>query len=105
MGTTLHLERNFSLYKFPGKMTPAEMQGSLKTVLETLKKVPTLEPLTFFPAEELSAVDKELLFEHFQCAQGFQEARDGQGFAFNPQGTCLVTMNNNNHIQLQLVDT
>ncbi|MGH2639314.1 MAG: hypothetical protein ACRDF4_08560 [Rhabdochlamydiaceae bacterium] len=105
VGTTLHLYRNFSLYKFPSKMTLAEMTGSLKTIVETFQKIPSLQPLSFFPAEELTPLDKELLFEHFQCAQGFQEAREGQGFAFNPQGTCLITIHDNNHIQLHLVET
>ncbi len=105
MGSTLHLDRNFSLYKFPGKMTPSEMIGSLKTIVETLQKIPVLQPLSFFPAEELSPLDKELLFEHFQCSQGFQEAHEGQGFAFNSQGTCLITVHDDNHLQLHLVET
>jgi len=104
MGATLHLNRNFALYKFPGKMTPAELAGSLKTVVETLQKDPSLTPLTFFPAETLTPLDKELLFEHFQCTKGFQEAREGQGFAFNEQGTCLITLNEIDHLQYQLID-
>lgn len=104
MGSTLHLYRNFALYKFPGKMTPAELAGSLKTVVETLQKTSSLGPITFFPAETLTPVDKELLFEHFQCTKGFQEANEGQGFAFNSQGTCLITLNEINHLQFQLID-
>ncbi len=96
---TLHLTRNISLYKFPGKMTPAEMTGSLKTILETLKSY------TFFPAEELTPLDKELLFEHFECERSFQEARQGQGFAINPEGTCLIILHENDHIQLQFVSS
>lgn len=105
VGTTLHLDRNFTLYKFPGKMTTAEMVGSLKTVSETVQKIPSLNPLSFFPAEDLTPVDKELLFEHFHCAKGFQEAREGIGFAFNAQGNCLITLNEHNHLQLQLFST
>ncbi len=104
MGATLHLYRNFALYKFPGKMTPAELSGSLKAVVETIQKIPALGSLTFFPAETLTPLDKELLFEHFQCTKGFQEARAGQGFAFNSQGTYLITLNEINHLQYQLID-
>jgi protein arginine kinase len=98
--STLHLYRNLSLYKFPGKMTPAEMTGSLKNIVESLQQIPALAPLSFFPAEKLSPLDKELLFEHFQCAQ---TAHEGQGFAFNP--TCLVTLHDKNHVQLHYVTT
>ncbi|MGD0665561.1 MAG: hypothetical protein ABSA17_07560 [Rhabdochlamydiaceae bacterium] len=103
LGTTLHLYRNISLYKFPAKMTPGEMMGSLKTIVETLQKNPT-QSLSFFPAEDLTPLDKELLFEHFQCSQPFQEAGGGQGFAFDPQGKSLIILNENNHIQLHLAE-
>lgn len=100
MGSTLHLYRNFSIYKFPGKMTPAEMTGSLKTVFETLQKLPILQPLLLFPAETLTPLEKELLFEYFQCSKGFQEAREGHGFAFNMEQRYLITINESNHLQM-----
>ncbi|MBP7074591.1 MAG: hypothetical protein KBA81_04315 [Rhabdochlamydiaceae bacterium] len=100
MGSTLHLYRNFSLYKFPGKMTPAEMSGSLKTVFETIQKLPSLQPLVLFPAETLTPLDKELLFEHFQCSKGFQEMHEGHGFAFNTERRYLITINESNHLQI-----
>lgn len=102
MSSTLRLRRNFSLYKFPSKMSSAEMAGSLKTILDTLQKIPTLEPLTFCPAEELSPLDKELLFEHFQCSEGLQQ---GQGFAFHAQEGYLITLHDGDHLQLHLVET
>ncbi len=104
IGSTLHLYRNFALYKFPGKMTPAEMAGSQKTIVEACQKIPSLQPLTFLPAEELSPLDKELLFEHFQCSQGLQEAQMGQGFAFNSQGNCLILLHLHNHLQIHIVE-
>jgi protein-arginine kinase len=69
IGSTLHLYRNFSIYKFPDKMTPAEMNGSLKAVFETLQKLPSLQPLLLFSAETLTPLEKELLFEYFQCSK------------------------------------
>lgn len=100
IAATLHLYRNLSLYKFPGKMTSAEMTGSLKTIVESLKQIPALQPLLFFPAEDLSPLDKELLFEHFQCAESSHE---GQGFACNP--SCLLTFHDKDHVQLHFVVT
>jgi protein arginine kinase len=102
LSSTIHLYRNFSLYKFPGKMSAAEMTGCVKNIAETLHNIPSFQPLSFFPAEELTPLDKELLFEYFQCTQGFQEARQGQGFALNTEGSCLITLNQGSHIQLHL---
>ncbi len=100
IGSTLHLYRNFSIYKFPDKMTPAEMNGSLKAVFETLQKLPSLQPLLLFSAETLTPLEKELLFEYFQCSKGFQEAREGHGFAFNTEHRYLITINEGNHLQM-----
>lgn len=101
LGSTLHLYRNFSLYKFPPKMRHAEQVGSLKTVTETLEKL----SFTLFPAETLTPLDKELLFEHFQCSQSFQEMGEGQGFALDQTGKTLLLINENNHLQIHLTET
>lgn len=105
LGTTFSLYRNFTLYKFPDKMFSVEMTGSLKPLMEALQKIPDISPLTFISANDLLPVDKELLCEHFQCIQGFQDARAGQSFAFESQGKCLITLNFHNHIQLHLAET
>jgi protein arginine kinase len=104
IGSTLHLCRNLSLYKFPGKMSSQEMVGSLKSVIETLQKKPSSQSLVFFPAEKLSSLDKELLFEHFHCPQGFQETNVGQGFGIDPDGKTLITLNHHDHLQFHSVD-
>ena len=101
IGSTLHLYRNLSLYKFPSKMSSAEMSGSFKAIAETLQKA----NFTCFPAEELSVLDKELLFERFYCSQGFQEAGVGQGFAVDPQGQTLITIHHRDHLQFHRMDS
>ena len=101
LGSTLHLYRNCSLYKFPPKMSLPEMHGCLKTVTETLQK----NSFNVFPAETLTPLDKELLFEHFQCSQSFQEMGEGQGFAIDEPGKNLLIINENNHLQLHVTAT
>jgi len=102
LGSTVSLLRNLALYKFPAKMNPSEKAGSFKVISEALHKIPALEPLQMIPAESLSLVDKELLFEHFHCARGFHEAEAGCGFVFD--STTLITLNLYNHLELYAFD-
>ena len=104
LGTILSLYRNFSLYKFPEKMTTAEMTGSLKAMTETFQKIPSLQSLQFLPANDLSLLDKEFLYEHFLCTQSLQETRTGQGFAFDSQNRFL-TLHFHNHLQFNQMET
>lgn len=105
LGTSLHLYRNFSLYKFPEKMTTTEMAAGQQILLNIFQKIPSFQHFTFMPAQDLSPLDKELLFEHFQCPQSLQEARAGQGFAFDPEGQCLITFHFHNHLQIHRMET
>lgn len=105
LGSTLNLYRNFSLYKFPDKMTLPEMNGSLKVLADSFQKIPLLQSLTLVAANDLSPLDKELLVEHFECAQGFQDARDGQAFVIDSEGKTLITLHIRNHLQLHILET
>lgn len=101
LGSNLILQRNLAKNKFPVKQSAHEMQNCATILVDTLKKDKTL----YLPAEELSPLDKEFLFEHFLCLEGFQNADKGQGFILDETGRFLALININNHLQLQLVDT
>jgi len=101
LGSSLLLQRNFARYKFPPKLSESEMTHVSALLSEALQK--NIKESTYFPADKLSPLDKEFIFEHFLCLESFQNADKGQGFLIN--GLFLAQLNLKNHLQLQLIDT
>src|SRR6185436_6805545 len=64
-----------------------------------------LKSSAYFPADKLSPLDKEFIFEHFLCLESFQNADKGQGFFLDETGHFLAQANLKNHLQLQLINT
>lgn len=56
------------------------------------------------PSETLSPLDKEFLFEHFFCADSFQNAGKGQAFVIDPTANFLAQLNIYDHLHLQCID-
>lgn len=52
----------------------------------------------------VSPLDKEFLFEHFLCLEGFQNTLAGQGFIVDNTGTFFGKINILDHLQLQFID-
>jgi protein arginine kinase len=100
LGSSLTLSRNLTQFKFPPKQNERELASCATTLAEALQAKSTL----YFPAEKLSPLDKEFLFEHFLCLEGFQNASTGQGALIDETGRFLALINLKNHLHLQLID-
>lgn len=105
IGSSLILERNLAHAKFVPKLGEADMNHIKASLAEIFPKIPSLNSPTFFPAETVSALDKEYLFEHFLCLDTFQNGGIGQGFVVDHSETFLALINLKNHLQLQLLDS
>jgi len=105
LATSLILLRNLSKFKFPPKLSEKETPQTLNPLGKILKTSSELKNPTLLPAEELSSLDKEFLFEHFLCFESFQNAVKGQGFVVDESGEFLAFLNLKNHLQLQLMDS
>lgn len=100
LATSLTLQRNFSRYKFPSKLSAPQATSLLQLLQPILTKVET----SFLPASQTTPLDREFLFEHFLCQDSFQNATDGQAFALDASEQLLVLCNIKNHLQLHLLD-
>lgn len=105
LATSLILLRNLNKFKFPPKLSEKETPQTLNPIEKILKTSSELKNPIFLPAEELSSLDKEFLFEHFLCFESFQNAVKGQGFIVDESGGFLAFLNLKNHLQLQLMDS
>ena len=97
--SSLTLVRNLATTPFP----PKQNEGELVNTCNLLKE--SFSDKIFIPAEKLSSHEKELLFEHFLCLEGFQNVGLGQAFVIDESGKFLALINHQNHLQLQLIDT
>lgn len=104
LATSFILHRNLAKYNFPPKMEEKHFEQTLSLLKEQLLKPSFLQNPTWLPAAEVSALDKEFLYEHFLCLEGFQNTLAGQGFILDNSGHFLAELNIQNHLQMQLTD-
>lgn len=105
LATSFLLHRNLAKFNFPPKMDERQLQQTLFSLKEQLLKSSMLQNPLLLKAEEVSALDKEYIFEHFLCMEGFQNTLSGQGFVVDETGSFLAELNIQNHLQMQLIDT
>ncbi len=101
--SSLRLYRNYGRYAFPGKIASEQRQHVLDLVQKGFQQAPGLDHPKFYPAEQISASDKEYLFEHFLMTEGIHQAQKGDGFVLDEQGHFCGIVNVRNHLQLSLV--
>ena len=104
LSSSLTLQRNLARYKFPSKLSPVEMKTVLNMIKSFLEQSTEIKGTTFFSADKLGTFEKEFLFEHFLCADSFQNTVADQGFLVDDSGKFLALLNLKNHLQLHFVD-
>lgn len=98
------LHRNINKYLFPPKMNEAQLQQTASILENSLLKSDVLDHPVFLSADAIDAIDKEFLFEHFLCLDGFQNTLSGQGFIVDNSSRFLGMLNIQDHLQIQLID-
>jgi protein arginine kinase len=99
------LHRNLAKYFFPSKLAKAQSEYVLDLLKNALFSLKELNRPSLFRAHELTALDKELLFEHFLCLEGFQNTINGQAFIVDQSNRLLALLNIEDHLQLRLIDS
>lgn len=102
--TSFTLHRNLSRYLFPPKLAAPQIQQMLLNLTEQLLKSESLKNGKLLKAETLNASDKEFLYEHFLCTDGFQNTLSGQGFIVDDSAAFLALLNIDDHLQMRLID-
>ncbi len=105
LATSFTLHRNLAKYNFPPKLEERLFSQTTSSLKDPLLKAAQLDHPILLSAEEISALDKEFLFEHFLCGEGFQNTLKGQGFIVDNSGHFFAKLNIQDHLQMQLVDT
>jgi protein arginine kinase len=104
LATSFRLHRNLAKFNFPSKMDERQAEQILKLLKEQLLKSSFLQAPLCFDAPNVSALDKEFLYEHFLCLENLQNTLAGQGFVIDASGLFFAELNIQNHLQMQLTD-
>jgi len=102
--TSFILRRNLNKFIFPAKMKEEQYHQTLDLIQKNLLSSKELEQPILLKAEEVSALDKEFLFEHFLYMEGFQNTLSGQAFVVDNTSRFLGMVNIEDHLQMQLID-
>lgn len=102
--TLFVLRRNIARYNFPGKLHETQSVPLLEILTNGLASAATLKEPILLRAQQLKPLDKEFLFEHFLCLEGFQNTFAGQGFVVDASSLFLALLNIEDHMQLQIMD-
>ncbi len=105
LASTLCFYRNLEKFKFPHKLEPERAKQLVDSVSKEIMKIDLLSDPLLIKAEELSALDKEFLVEHFLANQSFHQASIGEAFIFDKSKSLLISLNIHNHIQFECLDT
>jgi len=105
LATSFMLHRSLAKFNFPPKLEDRQYPLTLSAVKDQLLTSALLAQPTLLKAEDISALDKEYLFEHFLCMEGFQNTLAGQAFIIDETGLFFAKLNIEDHLQMQLLDT
>lgn len=98
------IHRNLSRFLFPPKLIEGKTSPLLDQLKGSLLASTLIDKPLFLKAPDLSAVDKEFLYEHYLCPNSFQNTTIGQGFVIDDLGRFLALLNIEDHLQLYQLD-
>ncbi|MFI0478842.1 MAG: protein arginine kinase [Candidatus Rhabdochlamydia sp.] len=100
--TCFSLSRNLASYHFPAKMLDEEFERVYNVLYNSLcSYLP--KPLAL-KNTQLSALDKEFLFEHFLCLENLANTHSHQGFVLDETGLFFGQINKEDHLHICCID-
>src|ERR1700722_8854826 len=105
LASTIHLFRNIEKFKFPVKLDIDRRKQIVSLLGKEFLSIDQVQQSGLFKAEDLSALDKEYLVEHFLSSQSFHSASTGEAFIVDMPGEMMVMLNLRNHIHFEYIDT
>lgn len=105
LASTISLFRNIEKFKFPAKLTSERQKQIIALLAKELLGAEELKKPTLYKAEELSALQKQYLGEHFLTNENFQQAHSGEAFLVDETALFLASLNIDDHIHFLYIDT
>lgn len=105
LASTVSLFRNIEKYRFPTKLEPERQKQILTLLAKEFLDNPHVSKPQLVHAESMTALQKEFLVEHFLSQKSYHQAHSGEAFILENTGEFLATLNIQDHIHLNLIDS
>ena len=99
VASSLILRRNLARYNFPSKLSGPEIEQMIALLKSSLSE--SIPGSHFFLDKEISAGDRQIIFEHFLMMHGFKQPPNGAAVVLDDSCTTLATVNMGNHLELR----
>lgn len=100
---TLSITRNLQRFLFPNKLDDDQRVQIMGLIGNELTQLSLLQSPEIFKMEECSALDKELLFEHFLSSHPYTHLQKGEAFVLDRSEQFLGSINLADHLQLSIL--
>lgn len=104
LASTLLLHRNIEKFNFPSKLAPERRKQIVSLISKEVGSLKGLDQPRILKSEECTPLDKEFLVEHCLTHEGFIQAVQGEAFIFDKNGTCILTLNIDDHLHFHHID-
>jgi len=103
ISSRIRLARNIARFPFLSRATTEQRKEILSTVRQALEEIPPLAKLHFFNLDELSSVDRHLLFERHLISKELTEDTGPRAVGFLEWETMSIMINEEDHIRIQVL--
>lgn len=104
LATTVGISRNLEKFEFPAKLSQDRRKQIISLLTREINADNLFKHLNFHNAEDLTAIEKEYLSEHFVSTMIFHQTHAGEAFALDDTGQFMAVLNLNDHVHYVLLD-
>ena len=103
MSTRIRLARNLAQYPFPGWAKKAQKEEVLGQCLEVAVRVPKIKSPTGLRIDELSELERQILFERHLISRELSNEPEGAGVIISRDQACSIMINEEDHLRIQVL--
>lgn len=101
IASSLILRRNLARYNFPSKFQDSDGNQVLESLRKAVTSTKQIENPHYFPFQELSNTDRELIFEHFLFSKAYEEPPNDSAMIIDDKAETLTLINTGNHLEMR----
>lgn len=99
--TRIRLARNLSGHSFPGWAKEAQKRDILSTCMDATLTLPQMKKGIGVATEDLSELEKQILFERHLISRELMAAKSGSGVVISKDQSVVVMINEEDHLRIQ----
>lgn len=103
MSTRIRLARNLAHFPFPGWAKKTQKEKILGRCLEVLARIPKIKNPTGLRIDELSELERQILFERHLISRELSNEPDGAGVVISQDQACSIMINEEDHLRMQVI--